>query len=118
MSLRHAVIFGFLVLNAWLASTSSAHAAEIRIPVWVLFLPAAPLIWAIPWAIKRAVAADLYFVWYATNGGAKYGPEASDVAEKLSFGTCQVAIPKSHEFGSIGSALRSVLATTFYKDGR
>jgi esterase/lipase superfamily enzyme len=104
MRRKRTYVFFFLIFYSWLASTGFAHAAEIRIPVWVLFLPVAPLVWAIPWAARRAKAADLYSVWYATNRQAKYGPESTTVADKLRFGICQVAIPKSHKFGSIGSS--------------
>jgi esterase/lipase superfamily enzyme len=105
----HRVLLSILLIfYVWFTSTNFAYAAtEIRIPIWVFLLPAAPFIWAIPWTVRRARAADLYSVWYATNRMAKYGPDLNTITDKLSFGICHVAIPESHKFGSIGSSALS-----------
>jgi hypothetical protein len=54
--------------------------------------------------VNSANAPDVYPVWYGTNRRAFSGPLAVEVIEKLSIGICNVAIPKAHKFGSIGSS--------------
>jgi esterase/lipase superfamily enzyme len=52
---------------------------------------------------RVAKGPDVYHAWYATNRVRKDGVYTSDLGDKLQFGTCKVAIPRSHELGSIGS---------------
>jgi esterase/lipase superfamily enzyme len=47
---------------------------------------------------------NVYKVWYATNRELKRDEFTSDLNENLRFGDCQVAIPQSREFGSLGSS--------------
>ena len=48
---------------------------------------------------------DIYKVWYATNRVIRSGSFTSELSERLRFGDCRVAIPRSHKFGSLGSPL-------------
>jgi esterase/lipase superfamily enzyme len=48
---------------------------------------------------------DIYKVWYATNRAMGSGSFTSELSERLRFGACRVAIPRSHKFGSLGSPL-------------
>src|SRR5882672_4037838 len=47
---------------------------------------------------------DVYKVWYATNRQMQAGEFTSEFSNNLRFGDCQVAIPQSHKFGSVGSS--------------
>jgi esterase/lipase superfamily enzyme len=46
---------------------------------------------------------DVYKIWYATNRVLRDGSFTSELSERLRFGDCRVAIPRSHTFGSLGS---------------
>jgi esterase/lipase superfamily enzyme len=52
---------------------------------------------------RVAKGPDVYHTWYATNRVRKEGVYTCELGDKLQFGTCKVAIPRSHEIGSIGS---------------
>lgn len=52
---------------------------------------------------RVAKSPDVYHTWYATNRVRKDGVYTSELGDKLHFGTCKVAIPRSHEIGSTGS---------------
>ena len=47
---------------------------------------------------------NVYKVWYATNRQPMADEFTPILDENLRFGDCQVAIPKSHKFGSLGSS--------------
>ena len=46
---------------------------------------------------------DVYRVWYGTNRAQQHGKFTADLGTELRYGYCRVAVPKSHEFGSLGS---------------
>jgi esterase/lipase superfamily enzyme len=59
---------------------------------------------------------DVYKVWYATNRELVAGEFTSALSKDLRYGDCQVAIPKSHKFGSLGSS-RTVRALQRFRTG-
>jgi hypothetical protein len=88
-----------------------AIAAEVRVPlpVAIAYFALAPILgggaFVARFVYKQATSADLYRVWYGTNrkpslGSARY--YARD--EILHYGTCVVAVPKAHRFGSTGTS--------------
>jgi esterase/lipase superfamily enzyme len=100
----------FLVLS-WLGffiDPAQAGSAAGELAEKFVFAPLAFLLYPV-WkgtrrVVKSANTPDVYSVWYGTNRRAFSGPLALEIIEKLSFGICRIAIPKSHKFGSIGSS--------------
>ena len=69
---------------------------------------------------KQPTSLKVYDVWYATNRLPKQNAQklySGRRAKELSYGCCQVSIPKSHRIGSIGTSwLRRVLRMQFSDD--
>lgn len=64
---------------------------------------------SVPVRLDPHSGARLYTVWYGTNRKPKdpNNPSkgfAGDRDERVHYGTCDVSIPRSHEFGSVGSS--------------
>lgn len=62
-----------------------------------------------PGALREALASWHYQVWYGTNRAPLDSSDVSkgfgtDRSQDIHYGTCEVVIPKSHNFGSIGSS--------------
>jgi esterase/lipase superfamily enzyme len=98
-----AVLFILLSNSGALAYSAEGQAAGVAVAV-----PAVGVFFA-GRHVYRSIkySPDLYRVWYGTNRKRqefsyyKYLPGFGD---GLSFGTCLVAVPKSHKFGSLGSS--------------
>jgi esterase/lipase superfamily enzyme len=73
---------------------------------YLLLLPVLPLLFGGRWVVRRSRAADIYEIWYGTNR-ADFIPHkltySDELARRVEYGRCKVAIPKSHKFGSTGS---------------
>jgi esterase/lipase superfamily enzyme len=88
-----------LVLGAFAGAAGTYHAVQRANAI----APhdKSPLDVQLPNLIPETV--NIYKVWFATNRQLKGDEFTPDLDENLQFGDCQVAIPQSHEFGSLGS---------------
>lgn len=118
MRIIHFILSTALVVTVLVLQITSANAAEIKIPIpeGLIVLLVVPVIYVVLRGAKMLFAPaaqpqnqlndteDFYVVWYATNRELADNQYTSQVSDTLHYGLCQVRIPQSHKFGSIGSS--------------